>query len=86
MITASAPGKLMLAGEYAVVGGHGPALAVALNARATVRLEPGGAAWRVSSVDLGLREGHKVFLIIKTNSITVMDSARPGAGSAGPPR
>lgn len=54
MIIASAPGKLMLAGEYAVVGGHGPALAVALGLRATVRLAPGGGAWRVSSTDLGL--------------------------------
>ncbi len=49
MIAASAPGKLMLAGEYAVVSGAAPALAVALGVRASVELIPGGGRWRVTS-------------------------------------
>lgn len=38
-ITASAPGKLVLLGEYAVLEGA-PAIAMAVNRRASVRLEP----------------------------------------------
>lgn len=54
MIVASAPGKLMLAGEYAVAERLCPALAVATDRRVTVRLEPGGAGLRVSAPALGL--------------------------------
>lgn len=39
MIVASAPGKLMLMGEHAVLYGH-PCLVAAVSARATVRLSP----------------------------------------------
>ncbi len=39
MITASAPGKLVIAGEYAVLRGA-PAIAAAMNRRATVTLSP----------------------------------------------
>ena len=46
----------MLAGEYAVVADHGPALATALSLRASVRCELGGRGWRVSSPALGLTE------------------------------
>jgi phosphomevalonate kinase len=41
-LTASAPGKLMLSGEYAVLDGA-PALMVAVNRRAVARIESGGA-------------------------------------------
>ena len=40
MLTASAPGKTILLGEYAVLEG-GPALVVAIERRATCRFEPG---------------------------------------------
>ncbi|CAN5904275.1 phosphomevalonate kinase [soil metagenome] len=41
-LTASAPGKLMLSGEYAVLDGA-PALMVAVNRRAIARIDSGGA-------------------------------------------
>jgi phosphomevalonate kinase len=56
MIFASAPGKLMLAGEYTVVDPGGPALAVAVGARVRVGVEEGGKRWRVTSEALGLAE------------------------------
>jgi phosphomevalonate kinase len=56
MVRASAPGKLMLAGEYAVAEGVGPALAVAVDRRVTVVVTLDGKGWRVTSADLGLEE------------------------------
>jgi phosphomevalonate kinase len=56
VIVADAPGKLMLAGEYAVVNGMSPALAVALSVRVRVTIKQGGRHWRVSSPGLGLVE------------------------------
>jgi len=48
-ITASAPGKLVLLGEYAVLFGH-PSLVMAVNRRARVEVGPSdGASWRVSA-------------------------------------
>lgn len=46
--TASAPGKLVLAGEYAVLDGA-PAVAVAVNRRARVTVSRSGAAWHTVS-------------------------------------
>ena len=40
MLTASAPGKLIVAGEYAVLDGA-PALVVAVDRRAVARIQPG---------------------------------------------
>lgn len=54
MIRATAPGKLMLAGEYTSVVGGGRALAVAVERRLRVTLIPGGDAWRVTSPAMGL--------------------------------
>lgn len=56
MIRVSAPGKLMLAGEYTVVSAEGPALAVAVDRRLEVTVEVGGPRWRVSSEGLHLNE------------------------------
>lgn len=56
MIVATAPGKLMLAGEYAVVDGSAPALSLALGVRAEVRLVEGGTGWRVTSPAYDLDE------------------------------
>jgi phosphomevalonate kinase len=48
-VTASAPGKLVLIGEYAVLFGH-PALVMAVNRRARVDLRPNdGTGWRASA-------------------------------------
>ncbi len=46
-LSASAPGKVMVAGEYAVLCGH-PALVMAANRRVQVHLEP-AAEWMLSS-------------------------------------
>lgn len=56
MIRASAPGKLMLAGEYTVVDPGGPAIAVSLDVYAHVSVTLGGKKWRVSSAALDLDE------------------------------
>jgi phosphomevalonate kinase len=48
-LCASAPGKLVLLGEYAVLFGH-PAVVMAVNRRADVRLEASGSAeWTVAA-------------------------------------
>jgi phosphomevalonate kinase len=52
-VTASAPGKLVLLGEYAVLEGA-PALVLAVDRRARVALTPtAGAAWEIVSPTLG---------------------------------
>jgi phosphomevalonate kinase len=54
-IVTSAPGKLFLLGEYAVLEGA-PALLTAVDARVRVRVEPVDApAWRLDAADLGIR-------------------------------
>jgi phosphomevalonate kinase len=54
MITASAPGKLILLGEYAVLEGA-PALVAAVDRRAAVRIETGlPSEIRVTATDLGI--------------------------------
>lgn len=53
-VTASAPGKLVLLGEYAVLDGA-PALVLAVNRRARVALTPAaGESWQIVSPTLGL--------------------------------
>ncbi|HJP97575.1 MAG TPA: hypothetical protein VJ862_03330 [Rhodanobacteraceae bacterium] len=53
-VTASAPGKLVLLGEYAVLEGA-PALVLAVNRRARVSLIPAsGKHWEIASPTLGL--------------------------------
>ncbi|MEO9014351.1 MAG: hypothetical protein ABI275_03425, partial [Terrimesophilobacter sp.] len=53
-ILTSAPGKLFLLGEYAVLEGA-PALLTAVDARVRVRIEPAEAgAWRLDAPDLGV--------------------------------
>lgn len=57
MITvASAPGKLMLSGEYAVALAGAPAVACAVHARLTVTLRDGVGPWRVTSPALDLHD------------------------------
>lgn len=54
-IRASAPGKLMLVGEYTVTLGTSPALAVAVHKRVTVTVEPNtSGSWTVTSPALEL--------------------------------
>lgn len=48
-VTASAPGKLFLAGEYVVLRGA-PALVAAVDRRVIVRFEPGGEALEIQSL------------------------------------
>lgn len=47
-ISASAPGKLMICGEYAVLD-HAPAIVTAVNVRAHCKFEPGGTQLRISA-------------------------------------
>jgi len=57
-ITASAPGKLVLLGEYAVLFGH-PSLVMAVNRRARVEVVPSDdASWRVSAPGFCGDEAH----------------------------
>lgn len=56
-ISASAPGKLMLAGEYVVVERGAPALAVAVDRRMRIEIVPEARrTWLVTSPGLGLRD------------------------------
>ncbi len=56
--TTSAPGKLVLLGEYAVLFGH-PSLVMAADRRARVHLQPSdGASWRVSAPGFCGDEAH----------------------------
>lgn len=48
MIQATAPGKVVLWGEYAVLTGA-PALVLAVNRRAICSIEPGGRTWRFTT-------------------------------------
>lgn len=58
-ITASAPGKLMLFGEHAVVYGH-PCIVTAVDQRVRVSVEPNGEGEiHVQSPNVGLDEYHK---------------------------
>jgi phosphomevalonate kinase len=68
VIRASAPGKLMLAGEYTVVDPGGPALAVAVDARVTVEVVVDGSAWSVTSAELQLGQA-------KPDAVPVVASA-----------
>ena len=56
MIVASAPGKLMLAGEYTVAMAGGVALAVAVDRRLHVQLDVDGRGWRVTSPELRISD------------------------------
>lgn len=59
IITASAPGKLMLYGEHAVVYGH-PCIVTAVDQRVRVTVEPNGEGEiHVCSPNVGLDEYHK---------------------------
>lgn len=53
-LTASAPGKLVLLGEYAVLEGA-PALVLAVDRRARVTLTPGNRHWEIVSPTLQLQ-------------------------------
>ncbi|MGB0591704.1 MAG: hypothetical protein ACPGU1_18665 [Myxococcota bacterium] len=80
MIVASAPGKLMLAGEYAVVGGHGTALSTSLSLRATVSYEEGGDGWRVSSSALNLLESPLEAVPVLRAAAASLGSQLPASG------
>ncbi|MBI5509819.1 MAG: hypothetical protein HY903_13775 [Deltaproteobacteria bacterium] len=70
-IRASAPGKIMLLGEYAVLAGS-PALVLAVDRRVAVRgTKSGGPHWQVSAA--ALRLDHQA---------VVLPGARPAAGRA----
>ncbi|MGH8162745.1 MAG: mevalonate kinase family protein, partial [Rhodanobacteraceae bacterium] len=57
-IAASAPGKLVLTGEYAVLEGA-PALVIAIDRRARVTLEDGiDDDYRIDAPDLGIIDAH----------------------------
>ena len=61
IVTASAPGKVVLSGEYAVLDGA-PAISMAINRRAVVTLAPaGGRGPAVTSVGLGGRNETTLF-------------------------
>ncbi|TNF24237.1 MAG: hypothetical protein EP329_25335 [Deltaproteobacteria bacterium] len=78
MIRASAPGKLMVAGEYTVSGPGGVALAVAVDRRLTVEVRPGGTSWKVSSEALGLVDVAPVAVPIVAHALERVDGLPSG--------
>ncbi len=57
-VQASAPGKLVIAGDYAVLEGA-PAVVMAVNRRANVTLDTDGDdGFRVNAPDIGVRQAH----------------------------
>lgn len=50
----SAPGKLIITGEYAVLSGA-PAVVMAISRRALVKLHPGGSTWTLEAPELEVR-------------------------------
>ncbi|PKN58290.1 MAG: hypothetical protein CVU56_06510 [Deltaproteobacteria bacterium HGW-Deltaproteobacteria-14] len=78
MIRASAPGKLMLAGEYTVSGPGGVALAVAIDRRLTVEVDSLGSDWRVSSEALGLVDAEPETVPIVARALEVVEGLPPG--------
>lgn len=81
MIRASAPGKLMLAGEYVVVERATPALAVSVDRRLEIDVEAqvGTGGWRITSEALNLRDAP----IEKAPFINEALARVPGAPKAG---
>lgn len=57
IVTSSAPGKVVISGEYAVLEGA-PALVMAVNRRCTVRLSTNGTGWRFVSHGFEARAHH----------------------------
>lgn len=75
MITASAPGKVVLTGEYAVLVGA-PALVLAVNRRVVVMLErTPHRVWRFSSEGFTGRSEHELSVLLGD---TALPSADPG--------
>jgi phosphomevalonate kinase len=79
VIQASAPGKLMLAGEYVVAAGRAPALAVATGLRATVTVrETVAAGWLVDAPALGLSAAQLADVPILSEVVALYPGLRHG--------
>lgn len=80
MIRASAPGKLMLAGEYVVVERGIPALAVAVDRRLTVEVVPdaGRRQWLVTSPALALKDAQLKAVPVLAEVIARVPGLPPG--------
>jgi len=78
-IRASAPGKLMLAGEYVVVERGSAALAVAVDRRMTVEITPEPRrTWLVTSPGLGLRDAPVKSVPVLAEVIARLPGLPPG--------
>lgn len=73
MISASAPGKAVIWGEYAVLAGA-PAMVMAVNRYAHCRITPGGNAWSVRA--LGFEDQ------IDTSAEQILSNPTPGGALA----
>jgi phosphomevalonate kinase len=78
MSVASAPGKLMIAGEYVIVRPGSAALAVAVSARMRVHLDLGGKGWRVTSDLMGLVEADVEHVPLLANLVVGLSNLAKG--------
>ena len=77
IVTATAPGKLVVSGEYAVLVGA-PALVLALDRRVVVRLAPGERDWRFTSHGFTGSARHALSELLAPRDLPLDDPAYMG--------
>jgi len=78
VIRATAPGKLMVAGEYGIVYGGTASLAVTVGRRITVEVRSGGRGWSVRSESHGVLDGDPSAVPVVDKALAHVRGIPPG--------